>query len=75
MSAERSVWMAGIWSSSVKMYVPGAEVAWEMRSARKRGEGDLVVSARWMNGCRAARVRVCAWSILKSRLGHSALDG
>ena len=39
------------------MYVPGADVARVIRSARKRWDGDLVVVTRWMKGCSAIMAR------------------
>jgi hypothetical protein len=54
----RRLWAAGVCSSSVKMYVPGAEMARLMRSVTKRGDGDFVVVARCMKGCMAARAFV-----------------
>ena len=48
--------MASSCSSSVKTYVPTAEVALVIRSDRNRCVGDFVVVARCMNGCKAARL-------------------
>lgn len=42
--------MAGVSSSSAKMKVLGEEVALVMRFARKRGDADAVVAARWTKG-------------------------
>lgn len=48
------------------MYVPGASIARLIKSARKRGEGDLVVVARRMNGWIAPRAFAWTGSILQS---------
>lgn len=47
--------MGSSWSSSVKTYVPVAEVARVIRSERNQWVGDFVVVARCMKGCKAAR--------------------
>ena len=53
--------MLGVWSSSAKTYVFGAEVAWVMRSAAARGEFADLESAR--KGSRALRARVCSMMV------------
>ncbi len=58
-SVSRRLWQASVWRSSVKMYVPGADMALLMSSATKRGDGSLVVVARCTKGWRAARAFVC----------------
>jgi len=52
--------MAGVCRSSVKIYVPGVDVARMMSSFRNLGEGDLVEVASMMKGCKAARALGCA---------------
>jgi hypothetical protein len=65
VSGDRSDWIAAVCSNSVKIYVPCAEVALVIRSARKRWEGDLVVVARRIKGSRAANALGCAWSMFR----------
>jgi hypothetical protein len=60
VSGERNDWIAAVCNSSVKMYVPCAEVALVIRSARKRWEGDFVVVASRMNGSSATNALGCA---------------
>lgn len=59
MSGDRSDWIVGVSSSSAKKYVCGFEVAFVIRFAMRRGEEVLVEFAKWMNGWRASRARVC----------------
>jgi len=56
--------MADVCKSSVKIYVPEADVARTMRSFRNLGEGDFVEMASMMKGCRAASAFGCAWSMV-----------
>ena len=43
------------WRSSVKTYVPAADVALVIKSERNLCVGDFVVVAMCMNDCKAAR--------------------
>ena len=58
--------MFGVWSSSAKTYVLGADVAWVTRSAAARGE--LADLERRMYGSRALRAFCCVCSMVTEGL-------